>query len=128
MGADKIVGEYYDGVYYDIVEESTNNGVCYLLKLRKEQLDKEGNPVEANNSIPKVLRFSWEKAVMVLSNPWDKVTHYSDDNGEHYQCIVYDFIWIDIWAESIEELFNMIASMIHPDDAGIELLSDRINE
>ena len=126
MKADKIVGEYYDGVYYDIVEESTDTGTEYILKLRMEQTDEFGNLVEARGDIPKVLKFPWERAVILLSNPWDKIRHYSDDKGEHYNCIVYDFIWVDVWAENIEELFNLIASLIYPGDDDIDVLTDSL--
>lgn len=90
-------------------------GGRFVLKLRDGQDAKD---------LPENAIFTWEKAVMMLSNPWDIVTHYKNEQGEHYNCIIYDFVWIDIWADTVQELFNLIARLIHPDSKGIDLLEN----
>ena len=64
----------------------------------------------------------------MLSNPWDRITHYKDDHGEHYSRIIYDFVWIDIWADTVEELFNLICRLIHPDYKGMDLITESTKE
>lgn len=123
----KIVGELYDGVYYDIIENEIENPVKngdgrFILKLREGQDDAK------TSDIPEKIIFPWERAVMILSNPWDRITHYKDDHGEHYSCIIYDFVWIDIWADTVEELFNLICRLIRPDDKGIDLITESTKE
>lgn len=111
----------------DIIENEIENPVkngdrCFILKLREGQDDAK------TSDIPEKVIFPWERAVMMLSNPQDRITHYKDDHGEHYSCIIYDFVWIDIWDDTVEELFNLICRLIHPDDKGIDLITESTKE
>lgn len=128
MNKSKIIGEYFDGVYYDIIETHTDKTVKYTLKFRDGQTDNTGNKIIAGGDIPESADFTWERAVIILSNPWDRVRHYKDEIGEHYRCIVYDFIWIDLWASTIEELFNIIASLIYPREDDMDILLENIKK
>lgn len=117
----KVIGEYYDGIYYDIID--VEDSPDYVLKLRDGQTyNHTGEPVIPDKDTPSEIKFTWDKALLILTNPWDNVSYYHDELGEHYYCIVYDFIWIDIWQPTIEDLFNTLASLLKPDDSGVDLL------
>lgn len=60
----------------------------------------------------KLEKFLWKRRVYCLSEPWERIIYYTDDLGVHYNCIIYDGIEIDIYAENIEELLNTICNMI----------------
>lgn len=55
--------------------------------------------------------FSGEEAYGYLFQPWTEVKHYSDERGEHWLSIVYDSIWIDVWAADLDKLLQLICEL-----------------
>lgn len=114
----KPVGEYYDGVYYDIHQVDYNG---FWLRLRPEQEDSTTKvKIEPNKDTPELISIPWQRAVLLLSNPFHKVDYFQDEMGHHYQCIIYDGIWIDIWADTVDKLMNIISDMIYPDEDDVD--------
>lgn len=55
--------------------------------------------------------FSGEEAYGYLFEPWTEVKHYSDERGEHWLSIVYDSVWIDVWAPDLDKLLQLICEL-----------------
>lgn len=78
---------------------------------------------EINN--PNSLRpFPWSQRVTLLTSTWDETHYYKDGWGIHFYNFVYDCLWIDIWADTFEDLIGLILKMIKPPNQIAEKLEE----
>lgn len=81
---------------------------------------------------PKILQTSLQNFLgrKELFTLWTlgRVEYYEDEFGHHYLCNVYDCVYIDVFAESVEELLNLLQVMLRPDEKGWDELLDSINK
>lgn len=93
------IGSYYCGknIVYDILVDYENNK--FYTKDNTE-----------------ILEFDKEDLIYCLTNPWDSIYTFEDEDGVHYNSIVYDFIWIDIYGKDLKELFNILSFCFKPNN------------
>ena len=64
----------------------------------------------------KITTFGPEEAIMYLCKPWNEINTYKDEKGIHYVSYIYDGIYIDIWADDVKGLLNLICEMLSPSE------------
>lgn len=69
-----------------------------------------------------------EDAYCYLCKPWDSVNTYTDEDGIHWRSIVYDSIWIDVWAPDLKQLLNLVVNMMDFSDKTNDFLYEQIKE
>lgn len=114
----KVVGELYIGYKMTIYKDTDGNFYTFASKEDAVSQDTAGKLVE----------FSWQERALYLLDPWDRVDYYDDEFGHHYRCDVYDCIYIDIFAENVEELLNLLQVMLRPDEEGWDKLLKDIDK
>lgn len=74
-----------------------------------------------------VQEFTWEERIMYLCKPWDKASYYEGEDGKHhYLSIVYDWISIDIWRDTLDELMKLLCDMLQPSEEVEDIIYKRI--
>lgn len=99
-------------------------GILYINKKMKICF-VEGNQTYYCVDEDKLTEFKPEDAVMYLLKPWDKIWTKTDEKGIHYISYVYDGIYIDIWAETLEKLLNLICDMLTPSEEMEDWILDK---
>lgn len=106
-------------------------GVLFVAKEWDILMDDDCNFFVKNDELGELKTFSPEDAIMFICKPWsyNAVSYYEDENGfHHYHCIVYDWIYIDIFAKDITSLFRLMAQMLQPSDELESILCDIIEK
>ena len=81
--------------------------------------------VDPNTGVQKL--FSGEEAYDYLFQHWTEVKHYSDERGERWLSIVYDSIWIDMWAADLDKLLQLICELTQFSEAVEEAIIKEVN-
>lgn len=96
------IGTLYDfGIVWDIVR---GKDLEYYL------IDNNG----------KFEKFLWKERLFFLSEPWNRIDYFENELGVHYQSIVQDACFIDIFAKDISTLLNIICGMIQVPESLID--------
>lgn len=109
-------------------EDDKKVGVLYILENYFIFKDGNGEFYTINEKTGKKLDFSWEERISYLCKPWSTVHYYQDDEGYHYSCPVYDGIEIDIFADTIENLMQLLCEMLEPTDEMMDIICDRMEK
>lgn len=114
----KVVGELYIGYMMTIYRDLDGNFYTFA----------KAETGVSEDIADKLIEFTWKERTLYLMDPWERVEYYEDEFGHHYLCNVYDCVYIDVFAESVEELLNLLQVMLRPDEKGWDELLDSINK